>query len=167
LFAPDIAPLVKDIVTRHGHSEWRAGALANELHGHLGIYAIVGVKMGIRAREYFNIGVDDVVVTSYAGQHPPVSCMNDGLQVSTGGTIGHGLLTVVTGEPVRPEASFSFKGKTLRMKLKPAYAQQIRKDVEEGIRLHGNLTEPYWQYVRELALGYWLEFDRREMFEME
>ena len=166
LYAADVSPVMKSIITRHGRSEWRAGVLANELHGHLGIYAIVGVKMGIRAREYFNIGVDDIVAVSYAGSQPPISCMNDGLQVSTGATIGHGLISVAEGEPVRPEASFSFKNKTIRLKLKPAYAQQIRKDVEEGIRLHGNLTEEYWNYIRELAIKYWHNFDRHEIFEM-
>jgi pyrimidine-specific ribonucleoside hydrolase len=165
LYAADIAPVAKDIMARHGHSEWRAGVLANELHGHLGIYAIVGVKMGIRAREYFNIGVDDVVAVSYAGLHPPVSCMNDGLQVSTGATIGHGLITVAQEQDVRPEAAFTFKGKTIRMKLKQEYAQQIRRDVQEGIRRHGDLTEGYWLYIRRLALRYWQEFDRHEIFD--
>ena len=167
LYAADVIPVMKSIISRHGRSEWRAGVLANELHGHLGIYAIVGVKMGIRAREYFNIGVDDIVVVSYAGLQPPVSCMNDGLQVSTGATIGHGLISVAQGEPIRPEASFSFKGKTISLRLKPAFAMQIRNDVEEGIRLHGNLTEDYWNYIRELAIKYWHDFDRHEIFEMK
>ncbi|MDR1455142.1 MAG: nucleoside hydrolase [Tannerella sp.] len=167
LYAGDVAPAVRDAIARHGRSEWRAGVLANELHGHLGIYAIVGVKMGIRAREYFNIGVDDIEVTSYAGLQPPVSCLNDGLQVSTGATLGHGLIRVPTDRDVRPEATFAFKGRTLRLKLKPAYAQQIRRDVEEGIRLHGNLTEAYWMHVRTLALRYWQTFDRHELFEMQ
>ena len=166
LYAADVAPVVKDIIAQHGRSEWRAGVLTNELHGHLGIYAIVGVKMGIRAREYFNIGVDDIIVVSYAGLNPPISCLNDGLQVSTGGTLGHGLISVSTDGQVRPEASFDFKGKVLRLKLKPEYAMQIRNDVEEGIRLHGNLTEDYWLHIRELAIKYWQEFDRHEIFEM-
>jgi pyrimidine-specific ribonucleoside hydrolase len=166
LYAADIAPVVKDIVARHGHSEWRAGALANELHGHLGVYAIIGVKMGIRAREYFNLGVDDVEVTTCAGLRPPVSCMNDGLQASTGGTLGHGLISVATGEAVRPEALFTFKNKAVRLKLKPEYALQIRNDVKDAISRYGNLTEAYWQQIRNLAVKYWLEFDRHEMFEL-
>jgi len=165
LYAADVAPVMKNIISRHGRSEWRAGVLTNELHGHLGIYAIIGVKMGIRAREYFNIGVDDIFVVTYAGLQPPVSCMNDGLQVSTGGTLGHGLISVATDENIRPEATFTFKSKTLRMKLKTEYAQQIRKDVEDAIRQYGNLTEPYWQQIRTLAIKYWYEFDRHEMFE--
>ena len=165
LYAADVATVMKDMIARHGRNEWRAGVLTNELHGHLGIYAIIGVKMGIRAREYFNIGVDDITVVSYAGLQPPVSCMNDGLQVGTGGTLGHGLISVAQGEPIRPEAAFTFKNKTLRLKLKPEYAQQIRADVEDAIRQYGNLTEPYWQQIRALAIKYWKEFDRYEMFE--
>ena len=165
-YAADIAVVMKDIIARHGHSEWRAGVLTNELHGHLGIYASVGVKMGLRAREYFNIGVDDIVVVSFAGSRPPISCMNDGLQVSTGGTIGHGLISVAAVEPIRPEATFTFKGKTIRLKLKQQYAAQIRNDVMEGIRLHGNLTEAYWLHIRSLAIKYWLEFDRHQIFEL-
>jgi pyrimidine-specific ribonucleoside hydrolase len=167
LYADDVAPIAQNMIARHGHSEWRAGVLANELHGHLGIYAIVGVKMGIRAREYFNIGVDDIAVTSYAGSTPPVSCLNDGLQVSTGATIGHGLIRISTEPDIRPEATFTFRNETLRIRLKQKYVQQIREDVAKGIRLHGNLTEAYWQYIRKLAIRYWQEFDRHEMFEWE
>lgn len=86
----DVVPIIDSAISRHGPSEWRAGVLTNELHGHLGIYATIGVKMGIRAREYFNIGVDDIFVTTYAGHKPPISCMNDGLQVGTGASVGHG-----------------------------------------------------------------------------
>lgn len=166
LYAAEVVPIIEETIRRYGPSEWRAGVLTNELHGHLGIYATIGVKMGIRAREYFNIGVDDIVVETYAGHKPPVSCMNDGLQVSTGGTVGHGLISVAEGEPVRPEARFSFKGKTLRLKLKPEYTAQIRRDVQRGVELYGNLTEPYWNYVKGLALKYWRDFDRHEIFEM-
>ena len=166
LYAADVAPMVKSIIARHGRSEWRAGVLTNELHGHLGIYAIIGVKMGIRAREFFNIGVDDITVVTYAGLEPPVSCMNDGLQVSTGGTLGHGLISVADDTTIRPEATFTFKNKTLRLKLKQEYVRQIASDVIKAISDYGNLTEPYWQKIRELAINYWEIFDRHEMFEM-
>lgn len=165
-YAADVAPIVGEAVARHGASEWRAGVLTNELHGHLGIYATVGVKMGIRAREWFAIGVDDLHVTSLAGSQPPVSCMNDGLQVATGATVGHGLFAVEEVAPPRPEALFRFRGRTIRLTLKPEYARRIRDDVRRGVELYGNLTEAYWQYVRALALRYWVEFDRHEMFDL-
>lgn len=167
LYAADVAPIVDEAIARHGPSEWRAAVLTNELHGHLGIYATIGVKMGIRAREYFDIGVDDIEVTTYAGSRPPVSCMNDGLQVGTGATVGHGLITVAEVDRPRPEAVFRFKDKSLRLTLKPEYADRIRQDVQRGIARYGDLTEPYWQYVRGLALRYWLDFDRHEIFDMQ
>lgn len=166
LYAADVAPIAAEAIERHGPSEWRAAVLTNELHGHLGIYATVGVKMGIRAREYYNIGVDDIFVTTYAGHRPPVSCMNDGLQVGTGASVGHGLIAVAAEGPVRPEARFTFKGKTIRLRLKPEYARRIREDVRRGVERYGDLTEPYWQYIRALALRYWLEFDRNEIFDL-
>lgn len=166
LYAGDVAPNVDEAVARHGASEWRAGVLTNELHGHLGIYAVIGVKMGIRAREYFDIGVDDMQVVSRAGSSPPVSCMNDGLQVATGATVGHGLLTVSDVETPRSEALFRFKNKAVRIALKPEYADRIRREVREGVERYGSGTEPYWQYVRELAIRYWLGFDRHAIFEL-
>ena len=166
LFAADVSPAVDRIISLHGRSEWRAGVLTNELHGHLGIYAIIGVKMGIRAREFFNIGVDNIQVVSYAGLRPPVSCINDGLQVSTGATLGHGLISISNDDNIRPEATFTFKNTTLRLKLKPEYVQLIREDIRQAISLYGNLTEPYWERVRYLAIKYWEEFDRNEIFEM-
>ncbi len=165
-YAADVVPVIGEAVARHGASEWRAGVLTNELHGHLGIYATVGVKMGIRAREWFAIGVDDLHVTSLAGSQPPVSCMNDGLQVAAGATVGHGLFTVEEVAAPRPEALFRFRGRTIRLTLKPEYARRIRDDVQRGIELYGGLTEAYWQYVRALALRYWVEFDRHEMFDL-
>lgn len=167
LYAADVAPMIDKAIDRHGPNEWRAAVLTNELHGHLGIYATIGVKMGIRAREYFNIGVDDIAVTTYAGSRPPVSCMNDGLQVGTGASVGHGLITVAECGTPRPEALFRFKNKSVHIALKPEYARRIRDDVKRGIELYGDLTEPYWQYVRGLALKYWAEFDRHEIFDIE
>ena len=166
LYAADVEPIVAQTIALHGPSEWRAGVLTNELHGHLGIYAIVGVKMGIRAREYFAIGVDDIQVVSAAGCTPPVSCLNDGLQVATGATLGYGLIGVVGEGAPRPEATFRFRDKTIRLTLRPEYAERIRRDVATGVERFGGLTEDYWQYVRGLALQYWLDFDRHRMFEL-
>lgn len=164
----DIMPIIGRAVQRYGLSEFRAAVLTNELHGHLGIFATVGVKMGIRAREYFDIGVDDMHVTTYAGNRPPVSCLNDGLQVSTGGTLGHGLITVaeVKAGDTRPEATFTFKDKKVTLRLKPEYEHRVREDLKKGVETYGADTEANWQYVRALAIQYWLDWDRHEIFDI-
>lgn len=166
LYIRDIMPLIGRAVQRYGLSEFRAAVLTNELHGHLGIFATIGVKMGIRAREYFDVGVDDIHVTTYAGSKPPVSCLNDGLQVSTGGTVGHGLMTVIEEEHSCPEATFKFKDKQVTLRLKPEYERQVREDLRKGIEMYGAGTEANWQYVRGLALQYWLDWDRHQIFEI-
>jgi pyrimidine-specific ribonucleoside hydrolase len=167
LFADDVQPIMKEIIEKHGKEEWRLGVLTNEMHGHLGIYAIVGAKMGLRAREHFNIGVDDFAVVSYAGATPPLSCMNDGLQVSTGGTVGHGLFSLSSEPSLRPEATFTFHATTIRLRLKDPYWETARRDLKKGVELYGTGSDEYWTYVRELALRYWLEWDRRELFVLE
>ncbi len=166
-YAADVRAIMRETVGRHGASEWRAAVLTNEMHGHLGIYATIGVKMGMRAREWFGIGVDDMEVVSHAGLTPPVSCMNDGLQVATGASLGHGLISVAEVDSPRPEATFRFKGRTLRLRLKDEYARRIAQDCRRGVELYGGLNEDYWQYVRALALSYWLDFDRHDIFETE
>lgn len=163
-YQDDITPFIDSVLLQYGGSELRAGVLCFELHGHIGIYAIIGVKMGIRVREYFNIGLDDLMVVSYTGKNPPFSCLNDGLQVSTGSTLGHGLIEV--REIINPavSASFSFKSQTIEISLRPEIAIQIRKDIQNGISRYGNLTPEYWAFIRELAIRYWIEFDRNVIF---
>ena len=167
LYADDVRPSMSKIIEKYGMEEWRVGVLTNELHGHLGIYSIIGAKMGLRARQFFNVGIDDISIVSYAGRIPPLSCMNDGLQVSTGGTVGHGLFTVSSEPDFRPEATFTFKGRTLRVRLKDQFWDRVKDDIRRGVELYGSGTDDNWKYVRRLAIRYWLEWDRRDIFNMK
>ena len=129
------------------------------------IVSIVGAKMGLRAREYFRVGIDELLIKSFAGTIPPVSCLNDGLQVSTGATLGHGTITVDASDPL-PAAEFTFKNTTIRIDIKQNIKVQIRNDVQSAVKLFGTDTPEYWDSIRELAIRYWLELDRREIFEI-
>jgi pyrimidine-specific ribonucleoside hydrolase len=163
----DISPAVKDIIDLHGINEWTAGVLANELHRHLGVFSIIGVKMGIRAREYFNTGVDEFHTTSYAGSMPPLSCMNDGIQVSTGSTPGHGLLTVRDDTLLRPSVDFKYLNRTIRITLKPEIASKISSELKEINFIYGLDSNIYWELVRKNSIKYWKELDRHEIFIIE
>ncbi|MBP5487963.1 MAG: formylmethanofuran dehydrogenase subunit E family protein [Bacteroidales bacterium] len=165
--------------------EWRAVRLTNKIHGHIGIYSLIGVKMGIRALEEFRaLGLSDhVTIVSHTGLVPPVSCLNDGLQISTGATLGHGAITVVSGFPVgagndgvvapdsdrgssaEPSAEFTCEGKTLVLSLKPAVAAQIRDDISRGVALYGH-SPKYWKYVERLSKRYRFTLKRREIFDI-
>jgi len=163
----DIEPSVTNIIQKYGVDEWISGVIANELHRHLGVFAIVGVKMGIRAREFFNTGVDEFSVVSFAGSMPPLSCMNDGLQVSTGATPGHGLLTVKNDEPTIPSAVFTYMNRKIRLTLKPEIAEKISSELKEINFIYGLDSNIYWELVRKNSIKYWLNLDRHEIFLIE
>ncbi|HUW06673.1 MAG TPA: formylmethanofuran dehydrogenase subunit E family protein, partial [Williamwhitmania sp.] len=165
VLSPDVAPYALEIQKRHGMEEWKLVVLTNEIHQHLGIYSIVGAKMGLFAREYFGVGLDKMKVQSKAGFYPSVGCLNDGLQISTGATLGRGDIEVLTTKPSLPSAIFICHGKKLEVTLKPEYSKQAAKDISDGIVKYGNLTNGYWNMVRELSIKYWLEWDRKKMFD--
>jgi pyrimidine-specific ribonucleoside hydrolase len=163
----DVNSSVTEIISKYGIDEWSSGVIANELHRHLGVFAIVGVKMGIRAREFFNTGVDEFRVTTFAGSMPPLSCMNDGLQVSTGATPGHGLLTVSSDTLKTPSAEFTYLNHKIRLTLKPEIAQKISSELKEINFIHGLDSDIYWELVRKNSIKYWLELDRNDIFIIE
>jgi pyrimidine-specific ribonucleoside hydrolase len=166
LFQEDVSPFMNQIIQKHGKEEWKIIVLTNEFHDHLGIYSIIGAKMGLRAREYFAVGRDELSVVSYAGSEPPVSCFNDGLQVSAGATLGHGTISLSTDPHPTPRATFTFKNTTISLQLKEEYWDIVKKDIKQAIEQHGPLTESYWRYVRECAIRYWLEWSRKEIFNL-
>lgn len=165
-FESDVSALASDIIKRHGEKEWRIVCLTNEFHEHLGIYSILGAKMGLRAREYFHVGIDELTIQSYAGQTPPLSCMNDGLQVSTGATLGHGTIQVSDSPPF-PGAIFRFKDRQVTLTVKEEFRTRIRKEVKFGVETYGLDSEAYWEYIRALALNYWLSYSRFEIFDIK
>ncbi|MEE4114941.1 MAG: nucleoside hydrolase [Marinilabiliaceae bacterium] len=164
-YQEDLGPFLDEIISKHGDEEWRAAVLTNEIHQHLGIYSIVGVKMGIRAREFFKVGVDQMKVVSYAGSEPPLSCLNDGIQVSTGATIGHGLIEVQT-ENTGPAVKFSYMGKSITIKLKDELAAELKVELQDLVLVNGLDSDIYWELLRQRAILYWKNLDRNEIFEI-
>lgn len=169
LYATDVNAILRVTQERFGIREWRLVVLTNEIHGHLGIYSTIGVKMGLRALEILEDEgyTDEPSIISYAGSQPPISCMNDGLQVSTGSTLGHGLISVADTAHATPAATFTCndenRSTSFHIVLKDEYRKQIEEDIRQGVEMYGH-TEPYWIYVRQLALKYWSTWDRREIF---
>lgn len=169
VYEDDVLPIRDSCIERYGLREWRAAVLTNEIHGHLGVYSTLGAKMGVRALEEFEaMGLDTshISALSYAGSVPPLSCLNDGVQVSTGATVGHGALALADSAELCPKVVFSCGGKSLTLTLRPEYENVIRADISEALRLYSH-TPAYWARVRQLALRYWASWDRKEIFSCE
>ena len=181
---PAIEAMAERTIARWGKEEWRAVILTNEIHGHIGIYSTIGAKMGIYALELLSRlcnKAEELKVLSFAGSRPPVSCFNDGLQISTGATLGHGAIEIAKScaeskehADARVEAIFRFraicgtevKEMQLRVWLKEELMQQIAGDIANAVKQYGH-TPDYWLQVRRLALEYWQQWNRAEIFETE
>ena len=181
---PAIEAMAERTIARWGKEEWRAVILTNEIHGHIGIYSTIGAKMGIYALEFISRccnKAEELKVLSFAGSRPPISCFNDGLQISTGATLGHGAIEIAKSSAeskehadARVEAIFRFraicsteaKEMLLRVWLKEELRQQIAGDIANAVKQYGH-TPDYWLQVRRLALDYWQQWNRAEIFETE
>ncbi len=163
LYKPEYAAMLRSTLEEFGLIEWKAISMTNEIHGHTGIYSIIGAKMGIRAMEYFNVGINNLLVTSLAGHKPPLSCFNDGIQISTGATIGQGLITISDSISSVPTAIFKFNDQEVKISLKTEIEEQMQEDIKYGVHTFGLLSDQYWLYIEKLALKYWSEFSRYEI----
>ena len=164
LYKPEYAKILNETIGKFGLIEWKAISMTNEIHGHTGIYSIIGAKMGIRAMEYFNVGVNNLEVITYTGNNPPLSCFNDGVQISTGATVGQGLITISDSISAIPSAIFEFNNQKVNIALKPEIAEQMRNEIKYGVTNFGLLSDKYWLYIEDLAIKYWTDFDRQELF---
>ena len=167
MFNYDVRHIIDTAIARYGADEWKANVMTDEFHGHLGVFSIVGAKMGIKAREIFGVGVDMLDVTTYAGSKPPYSCLTDGIQVSTGATLGMGTIHLAADSVARPSAVFTYNGRSVRLTLKNEYLEKVDSDIDEGILKFGLMDDGYWKLVRNNALKYWLEWDRNKIFNIE
>ncbi|MFH0760238.1 MAG: nucleoside hydrolase [Bacteroidota bacterium] len=165
LYNREVAAILSGTLGEYGLAEWKSAVMTNEIHGHTGIYSIIGVKMGQRALEYYNVGVNNLEAVSYAGNEPPLSCLNDGIQISTGSTIGQGLIRVDPKVLPLPTATFAFNGYKIRIELKKEITDQIGAEIRKGVEEYG-MTDKYWSYVEGLAYRYWKELDRHAIFEI-
>ncbi len=90
--------------------------LAVWFHGHHQPYIALGIRMGELAMELHMAKRHELSIASETGFKPTYSCMTDGLQLSTGSTIGNGRLRVL--EKATLAATFSKDDRHLRIEVK-------------------------------------------------
>lgn len=96
-------------------------------HGHPGPFLALGIRMGLLAlRLLGSSGYKGIVAEVETGTKPPVSCLADGIQVSTGCTAGKGNLVI---RPLgRAAATFSANGKKLRIEVRLEWLARIQAE---------------------------------------
>jgi pyrimidine-specific ribonucleoside hydrolase len=164
-YKPEAAELLrKGIVEKYGQEEWAAVVLTHELHQHMGIYNVVGAKMGVRARDILKAPTRAVHVTAETGVEPPISCVVDGLQASLGSTLAQKLIDVPDVPDPRVAAAFEYDGRKVRLSLKPEYQRKVESIIKAASEKHGRLTPAYFHEIEDRCFDVWAEFDRREIF---
>jgi len=105
-----------------------------EFHGHVGPFIVAGLKMGLLAMEKLDAekytGMKVVVET---GTTPPISCIVDGIQMSTGCTLGKGNIEVLSNN--KPTATFTKKSinQNIKITLKDKWLQAIADVSKESM----------------------------------
>jgi len=98
-----------------------------EFHGHLGPFLVAGIKMGYLAlRELNSKGHSELSVLVETGTKPPISCLIDGIQISTGCTLGKG--NVKTIDKKKAKAIFTKDGKSIEIELRSDISKMINKE---------------------------------------
>lgn len=102
-----------------------------DLHGHSGPYLMLGIKMGLLALEKLDSkGNFDIDCEIETGTHPPISCMIDGVQISTGCTLGKGNIKVKNNK--KPIAKFTKEKSSVTIEVK----KNVIEEVENSFRNH-------------------------------
>ncbi|HEC80924.1 MAG TPA: hypothetical protein ENI42_00655 [Thermoplasmatales archaeon] len=101
-----------------------------QFHGHLGPYVVLGYRMGIIANKFLGENPFKKTVTLLTGTKPPISCIIDGVQLSSGCTLGKGNVNVIDEQ--QPTARFKDEnGKLLDISVKPEIIEEIEKAFKE------------------------------------
>ena len=105
-------------------------------HGHLGVYVTLGLRMGAIGKRRFghHKGLTALVRSR---PEPPMLCVVDGVQLSSGCTMGKGNIRVEAGE--NPEVVFAKGGHTLRVALRPGWRERIDREMSKELELEQSL----------------------------
>ena len=119
---------------------------AQKLHGHLGPFLVIGVRMGAIARRALSTPDDQCACLKANVKvplFPPFSCLLDGIQAATNCTVGNQRLIIENSEDICANFTEPSANKTVKITLKSRMAEELKKKREER-----SLTE---QYALELA----------------
>lgn len=113
-------------------------------HGHLGPFVLLGVRMGehacgeLKMPRFF-----DLTVVAECPDGPPHTCLIDGLQLSTGATMGKENIAHKHSEQIRVTLKEVSTGRTVVYSLKDATQEQLEKWKADKVSLDDQSTRIY------------------------
>lgn len=97
-----------------------------KLHGHLGPFLVVGIRLGLLALELLDSpGYFGIRAESDTGSITPLSCLTDGVQIGSGCTAGKGNLIVLDDQI--PRVRFTTKdNRSIEIEVQEAAVEAFR-----------------------------------------
>jgi formylmethanofuran dehydrogenase subunit E len=101
---------------------------AGRFHGHIGPFLAIGLRMGLLATESLGRAPLDMRAMVKVEPKPPRSCTVDGIQYSTGCTLGKGNIEVIPDSEA-VSATFTLHSQVLTVSL----LEGFRKRMDEAL----------------------------------
>jgi formylmethanofuran dehydrogenase subunit E len=98
---------------------------AVKFHGHLGVFLVLGLKAGLYAKRILGNNNFEMHAHVETNPFPPLSCFVDGIQVSTGCTMGKRNIELKNGDSL--SVKFTKGNKQLLLWVKPTLLEQFRR----------------------------------------
>ncbi len=121
---------------------------AEKLHGHLGPFLVIGVRMGRLAEKILNTESEKNNKLQVYVKIPlltPFSCVLDGIQITTKCTVGNRKLKI---ENLQKEITAYFEmrksNKSLKVTAKPKMIEELISKISQGV----SNEELAWEIVR-------------------
>jgi len=105
-------------------------------HGHLGVYVTLGMRMGEIGKRRFG-HYKGLVARVRSRPEPPMLCVVDGVQFSSGCTMGKGNIRTESGE--NPEVLFTKEGRSLRVALQAGLRERIDREMSKEAEVEQSL----------------------------
>jgi len=108
---------------------------ARKLHGHVGPYLVIGLKMGAAAKKALNISdTECTLLTAEVAVplHPPFSCLLDGIQVSTTCTIGNQRLKIKNSKTIQATFTRQKDAKKVKITLTQHLSEQLEQKQKQN-----------------------------------
>ena len=104
---------------------------AVHFHGHPGVFIAIGVRMGLLALKYLNSeGYFDLNALIQTRKKPPCLCLLDGIQISTGSTIGKGNLNIQYSDDEIFGIFKTESGKEIKIVVLSEFLEHIKKQIK-------------------------------------
>jgi len=108
---------------------------AEEFHGHLGPFLVLGLRIGLLGLKKLNIDKSknkDLRITAMLDYSIPFSCIIDGIQVSTGCTIGNKKLIIENSSNFLIEFFDKKYNKRINISINQMILNEILKELKAG-----------------------------------